>query len=135
MNGAFCIRQLWPYQINMLKNPLTLKPGSVANLDGFVSVIHGRRGFCLKLGCIGSAWKQRHAALLPSQAPGGCATPSPLPCTPNCAAGTQRNVGAELGGMWAVLLAAGKHNAENANAKNPDAGQVHPEGIEKQSKR
>lgn len=133
MNCAFCTRQLRPYQINMLKNPLTLKPGSVANLDGSVSVIHGQRGFCLKLGCIGSAWKRRHAALLPSQAQGGCATPSPLPPAPNCAAGTQRNVGAELRGMWAVLL--GKHSAENANAKNPDAGQVHPEGTEKQSTR
>lgn len=84
MNGAFCTRRLQSYQINTLKNSThTAKPGSKANLEGFVSVILRLKGFCLKLSCTRSASKQSHDRYSPSQ-PGGPAVleAHQQPCKP-----------------------------------------------------
>lgn len=121
--GAFCTQRLQPYQINMLKNSThTAKPGSKANLEGFVSVILRLKGFCLKLSCTHSASKQSHDTLLPSQMAqqywrltSSPANPSPSQRAPNRASETQGDPlkcgcrglwGPEPGGMWAALLQA-----------------------------
>lgn len=52
MNGCFLYLETAAYQIIMLKNSIhTLKPGTKANLEGFVSVICWVKGICLKPSC------------------------------------------------------------------------------------
>lgn len=146
--GAFCTQRLQSCQINMLKNSThAAKPGSKANLEGFVSVILRLEGFCLKLSCTRSASKQSHDTLLPSRMAqqywrltSSCANPSPSQRPPNCAVrprGTHWNVGAKASrgqsqegcGQHCCRRAhkqplPGMHNVEKADAKNPEAGQV-----------
>lgn len=80
MNGCFLYLEIAAYQIHMLKNSIhTLKPGSKANLEGFVSLIRWLKGFCLKPICTHSL----EASSFPARQPcstGGSLAAVQTPC-------------------------------------------------------
>lgn len=125
--GAFCTQKLQPYWINTLKNSThTLKPGSRANLEGFMSVILRLKGFYLKPSCTHSASKQSRDTPLPGQTARQCwrltgtvQTPRlhSVPQTVPVRRGHRGLPGAEPGGMWAALLEASPKAAPPGDAQ------------------